>query len=69
MRTIQEIKDTLPNITVKINKNSFMVGTVRGRKNKFATVTIGSGNLERSFEFSWEAVQRAYNNNHWVTIY
>jgi hypothetical protein len=64
MITITEMKERLPNITVKVEKNAFMVGQVSGRKNQFATVTTGRG----SFEFSWDAVTRAYNNNHWVTI-
>jgi hypothetical protein len=67
MRTIAEIKETLPNITVHTKPNEYRVGNVCGRKNKFATVTFYPNGIMVSFEASWEAVARAYNENHWIT--
>ncbi len=65
MRTIAEVRATLPNITVKTDRG-FVVGRVEGRKNRFATVIIGSGDAERTFQATWEVVKEAYNNNFWI---
>lgn len=55
---INEIKETLPDVDVKFNGQIFN-GLVRGRKNEFATVFIPD--CDRSFEFSWNAIQRFHN--------
>lgn len=59
--TIEEIKAELPPVRIKFAGKIYR-GSVSGRLNRFATVspipTIALG-----FQYSWEAVQRAVNNN------
>jgi len=64
--TIAEFKDRLPNITVKVGKNSYYVGECRGRKNAFCSVTIYPNGVAATFEAAWETVAQAYSENGWV---
>jgi hypothetical protein len=56
--TVNDVKQDLPNIPVLI-KGIEYTGCVRGRFNKYPVVYVHI--LTRSAEFTWEAVQRAYN--------
>ena len=57
MATIAQIKDKLPNVKVQYKGKTY-VGYVSGRKNRFATIHFS----DRSADWSWESVARAYNN-------
>lgn len=61
MKTIDQIKNDLPAVTVKANKRYF-IGTVHGRLNDFATIYFNDGFADINFEASWELVQRAVND-------
>lgn len=67
--TIDEIKENLQNVTIKVGKKMY-VATVRGRKNQFATVSAmdKNNNIICSYEFSWQAIQRATNRRSVLTV-
>ena len=66
--TVQDVKRKLPMVKVKWLGLIFRA-KVSGRKNKFAGVTPMYDSKGKklkvlaTFEFSWEAVTRAVNNN------
>ncbi len=62
--TVKEIKEMLPRVHVNY-KGKVVMGRVVGRKNKYATVHTPIG----SWEFSWQSVTRAYNNNSILRAY
>lgn len=55
MATVAYVKEHLPKVKVKIGKKVYS-GTVRGRKNAFASVCVGG----ECHEVSWETVARCY---------
>ena len=60
--TIAEIKEQLP--TVKINLNSRIVaGQISGHYNQFAAVNTKVDGIAMGWDFSWQAIERAINNN------
>ena len=59
--TIPEIKAELPNILIK-NHGKVTTGRITGRLNEFASVSE-LGKLGPVYHFSWQAIQRAINNN------
>jgi hypothetical protein len=59
--TIAEIKAQLPNVKIRIH-GKLTTGRVTGRLNEFASVSEFQ-KLGAIYHFSWEAVQRAVNNN------
>lgn len=58
MLTIKEIKEQLPDVKIRVN-GKVETGKVRGRALQYAVVFVG----DNSWEYSWEAMQRAVNKN------
>jgi len=58
---IKEIKTKLPNVWIIVNGKR-TTGRVTGRLNEFASVSE-FGKLGQIYHFSWQAVERAVNNN------
>ena len=56
--TEDTVKGVLPDIQVKMNGKTYL-GSVSGRLEKFAQVTVKGG----TFEFSWAALVRSLNTN------
>ena len=67
--TIEEIKETLPVVDVKVGKNIY-IGSISGRKNSFATISVIMPDYNNPFifNFSWKTVERAINNGTYLTI-
>lgn len=60
--TIEEIKEKLPDVKVKYQGKIYNA-ILTGRKNTFATIhTITEYNVQ-SFDYSWQAIERAINND------
>jgi hypothetical protein len=61
--TIKELKEKLPDVKVNVDGKTY-TGILTGRINKFATVTVHHPVWgKHNFEFSWQAVTRAINND------
>ena len=56
--TVQEVKDKLPNVKVKLF-GRVLTGHVSGRKKKYATVWVKSGGHIYDHQYSWQTVARA----------
>ena len=68
--TVTEIKDFLPKVKLSIAGKVFEA-TTSGRENGFCAVTVYKpfpGIPWQSWEFSWEAIERAINNKTALTI-
>ncbi len=74
--TVAEIKRDLPMVKVKYNGNLYW-GRVSGRLNKFATVSpyqkidgkkLISTIIGPCYEFAWETVTRAVNENRVLSV-
>lgn len=58
MWTIEKVKKELPEVKVNLN-GRVIKGNIRGRKNRFASVSIGSC----SWEFAWATIVHSLNSN------
>jgi len=68
--TIEEIKDFLPKVKVRLNGKTFEA-TTSGRENGFCAVTVFKpfpGIPFQSWEFSWEAIARSINEKTSLSI-
>jgi len=60
--TIQEIKENLPDIKIKLDNGEIVKGLVRGRNLRFAKVSRTTwGGF--AFDVAWETIERCINNN------
>ena len=59
--TINEVKERLPDVSVRCAANMVVLCQVSGRLNDYATVTIpcAPGGRVDTYEFSWKAVAMA----------
>jgi len=68
--TIQEVKDTLPDVKIRIGDDVYE-GKVSGSQRTYAKVTAWVGDDEQpwplSYDFSWKAVTRAANTGSILT--
>jgi hypothetical protein len=60
--TIDEIKENLPDVKVKIGTGIF-TGILRGRFLPYAQVWVPELGPDIKIEYSWKIVQQAINNN------
>jgi hypothetical protein len=58
--SIEEIKNLLPNVQVKMRNGKVIVGTLRGRKLRFAVVRVDEDIV---LEYAWETIQHSINSN------
>lgn len=61
--TPEKVRETLPYVSVRINGRN-VIGRVSGRKNRFASVSLGYSTALQQFvdrTYSWEAVARSLN--------
>ena len=58
MYTIESVKQDLPAVKIRIN-GKIVEGSVKGRKNRFATVRYEN----YQWDFAWETIVRALNND------
>jgi hypothetical protein len=59
--TIPEIKETLPDVLVKIGKDNY-IGKLSGGLETFARVSFDYMGIPASFVFAWEAIQASLNS-------
>ena len=63
MQTIEEIKQNLPDVLVRMDKKMTVTGRVSGRRNAFATVSCEWHGVPVQYEYAWETIAHAVNNN------
>ena len=62
MMTIDQIRDDLPNVRVRMPNGRITVGYLSGRFRSFAHVIVDTGNgWESAGEWSWQTVTDAVN--------
>lgn len=61
--SIQEVKDRLPPVRVRLQTGDVVIGQLSGRKEKFARIFVGHSGVSFSYEFSWHTVAKAVSNN------
>lgn len=66
--TVESVKEQLPDVKVKCGKLT-LIGHVRGRKNRFATVWYEHPNYKKQYEFevAWETIVYCLNNDKPIT--
>ena len=66
--TVEEIKEELPCVSVLFQGRHY-IGRVSGRLCRFATVWVKPTDDQDIYaEYSWEAVTRAKNGNHSLSL-
>lgn len=72
LENIGAIKETLPDVSVKLKdpfhkkSASVVTGKICGRLNRYATVTVPSG---QSWEWEWGAIERALRLDNELVCY
>ena len=68
--TLAEIKEKLPRVKVKLASGRVVEAALSGRKNTYASVYYPTDPqfvrgffTQHKWEFSWEAIEQAINNN------
>ena len=61
--TVEEVRDQLPDVSVRLADGTIVSGHLSGRKNDFATVW-----LHIPIEFAWETIATAINTGNPLRI-
>jgi hypothetical protein len=59
--TMTELKEQLPDITVKLGRGEIVTAQLGGRSNDFAGVTWKTDGYFLTIQVSWETALRCYN--------
>lgn len=61
--TPERVREDLPDVQVRLaDRKTIVKGSVRGRRNEFATVFLTIGGNEVREEFAWSTISRCLNN-------